>query len=709
MLRRLLCVLPLALTFACSRPPGAPVPQSVAGAPSEPVVAVPATSADLERPGIASDDFVVLADQFKDIQILRYQAPGFADLSLQQKTLLFHLSEAALAGRDITWDQLGPYNLRVRRTLEAIWRSYSGDRGTPEFAAFQTYTKQVWFSAGIHHHYSGNKLVPGFTAAQFAAFVKASDAEQLPLADGQSVDDLVATLTKVLFDPEFEAKRTNRDAAGDPVRDSANNFYARGITAEDVERFYKRRRDPKDPEPIWYGLNSKLVGEGKELSEQVWKVGGMYSKAIKKIVKSLEAAAEFAENPAQKDAIDKLIAYYKSGDLRDWNAYNIAWVKDTESLIDTVNGFIEVYDDALGMRATYEAVVSYKDPEATKRIAAIAKEAKYFEEHSPIADEFKKKDVVGITAKVITVVTESGASAPSTPIGINLPNADWIRKEHGSKSVNLGNIVAAYDQAKRAGGLLEEFAASDEEIERTRQYGDIAGALHTDMHEVIGHASGQIRDGVGSPKETLKSYASALEEGRADLIALYYILDPKLVEMGVMPSLDVGKAEYDGYIRNGLMTQLARLGPGEDLEESHMRNRQMVAQWAFKRGEADKVIEKVVRGGKTYFVINDYDKLRALFGELLAEVQRVKSTGDYEAGKALIEDYGVKVDPALHTEVLERYGKLGIAPYSGFIQPRIVPIYLEDELIDVAIDYPTDFATQMLDYAENYSFLPDVN
>jgi dipeptidyl-peptidase-3 len=709
MLRRLLCVLPLALTFACSRPPGAPVPQSVAGAPSEPVVAEPATSADLERPGIAADDFVVIADQFKDIQILRYQAPGFSDLSLQQKKLLFHLSEAALAGRDITWDQLGPYNLRVRRTLEAIWQSYSGDRSAPEFAAFQTYTKQVWFSAGIHHHYSGNKLVPGFTAAQFANFVKNSDASKLPLAEGQSPDDLIATLTKVLFDPEFEAKRTNRDAEADPVRDSANNFYERGVEAEDVERFYKRRRDPKDPEPIWYGLNSKLVVDGRTLAEQTWKVGGMYSKAIKKIVKSLENAAEFAENPAQKDALDKLIAYYKSGDLRDWNAYNIAWVKDTESLIDTVNGFIEVYDDALGMRATYEAVVSYKDPEATKRIAAIAKEAKYFEENSPIAAEFKKRDVVGITAKVITVVTEAGASAPSTPIGINLPNADWIRKEHGSKSVNLGNIVAAYDQAKRAGGLLEEFAASDEEIARAKQHGDIAGALHTDMHEVIGHASGQIRDGVGSPKETLKSYASALEEGRADLIALYYIMDPKLVDMGVMPSLDVGKAEYDRYIRNGLMTQLARLAPGEDLEESHMRNRQMVAQWVYKKGEADKVIEKVVRDGKTYFVVNDYEKLRGLFGELLAEVQRVKSTGDYEAGKALIEDYGVKVDPALHKEVLERYGKLGIAPYSGFIQPRLVPIYLEDELIDVAIDYPIDFATQMLDYAENYSYLPDVN
>lgn len=712
MLRHLLCVLPLALTFACTRPPGAPIPQSVAGSPSEPTAAVvPATPADLIRPGLdqADERFVILADRFKDIQLLRYQIPGFEGLTLKQKELLYHLSEAALSGRDITWDQLGPYNLRVRRTLEAIWRSYSGDRTTPEFAAFQTYTKQVWFSSGIHHHYSGSKIVPGFNADNFAAFVRGSDAEQLPLAEGQSVDDLLKLLTKVIFDPEFEAKRTNRSAEADPVADSANNFYARSLTEKDVESFYKRRRDPKDPTPVWHGLNSKLVGEGRDIKEVTWEIGGMYHTALVKVAKSLDRAIEVAENPQQKETLEKLVQFYKTGDLHDWDAYNIAWVKDTESLVDTVNGFIEVYDDALGMRATYEAVVSFKDLEATKRIAAIAAEAKWFEDNSPIAAEHKKKDVVGITAKVITVVQEAGASAPSTPIGINLPNADWIRKEHGSKSVNLGNIVAAYNQAKRAGGTLGEFAASEEEIARAKQYGDIASALHTDMHEVIGHASGQINDGVGSPKETLKSYASALEEARADLVALYFVLDPKLVEIGVMPSLDAGKAEYDGYIRNGLMTQLARLELGEDLEESHMRNRQLVAGWAFERGAADKVIDRVQRDGKTYFVINDYDKLRGIFGELLAEIQRIKSTGDYEAGKALIETYGVKVDPALHKEVLERYSTLGIAPYSGFIQPRLVPIYLGEELVDVMVEYPLSFADQMLYYADNYSFLPDVN
>jgi len=710
MLRHLLCVLPLALTFACSRPPGAALPQSVAGSPNEPVVVVPATLADLERKvPMHEEDFVIRGEKFKDIQLLRYQIPGFADLTLKQKELLYHLSEAALAGRDITWDQMNPYNLRVRRTLEAIWRSYSGDRGTGEFEALQTYTKQVWFANGIHHHYSGAKLVPGFSAEHFAAFVRASDSEQLPLADGQSVDELIAVLSKVLFDPEVEAKRTNRGADADPVADSANNFYERGLSEKDVEKWYKRRRDRKDPTPIWYGLNSKLVRDGKDLKEVTWEISGMYHTALKKVVRSLEAASEVAENPKQKDALDKLITFYKTGDLRDWDAYNIAWVADTESLVDTVNGFIEVYDDALGMRATYEAVVSFKDLEATKRIAAIAAEAKWFEDNSPIADEHKKKNVVGITAKVITVVQEAGASAPSTPIGINLPNADWIRKEHGSKSVNLGNIVGAYNQAKRSGGTLAEFAASEEEIARVKQYGDIAAALHTDMHEVIGHASGQINDGVGSPKETLKSYASALEEARADLVALYFVMDPKLVEIGVMPSLDVGKAEFDGYIRNGLMTQLTRLELGDDLEESHMRNRQLVASWAFEKGAEEKVIERVSRDGKTYFVINDYDKLRAIFGELLAEIQRIKSVGDYKAGQELIENYGVKVDKELHKEVLARFEKLGVAPYSGFIQPKLVPIYLEDELIDVLVEYPLDFAAQMLHYADNYSFLPDVN
>ncbi len=513
----------------------------------------------------------------------------------------------------------------------------------------------------------------------------------------------------MIFDPEFEAKRTNRSAEADPVADSANNFYDPRLTEKDVEKFYKRRRDPKDPEPIWHGFNSKLVGEGRDIKEVTWEIGGMYHKALVKVAKAIDRAIEVAENPAQKDSLEKLVQFYKTGDLKDWNAYNIAWVKDTESLTDTVNGFIEVYDDALGMRATYESVVSFKDLEATKRIAAIAAEAKWFEDNSPIANEYKKKDVVGITAKVITVVQEAGASAPSTPIGINLPNADWIRKKHGSKSVNLGNIVGAYNQAKRSGGTLGEFAASEEEIARVKQYGDIASALHTDMHEVIGHASGQINDGIGSPKETLKSYASALEEARADLVALYFVLDPKLVEIGVMPSLDAGKAEYDGYIRNGLMTQLARLELGEDLEESHMRNRQLVAGWAFEKGAEAKVIEKIQRDGKTYFVINDYEKLRGIFGELLAEIQRIKSTGDYEAGKALIETYGVKVDPKLHKEVLERYATLGIAPYSGFIQPKLVPIYLGEELIDVMVEYPLSFADQMLYYADNYSFLPHEN
>lgn len=701
---------PLALLLlaplACSRPPGAPKLESVAGSPREPREAsTPAVQEEEAEP-----EFKTIAEQFKDIQILRYQVPDFEALQPREKELLYYLYEAALAGRDITYDQKGPHNLTVRRVNEAIWRSYSGDRSTPAFKAFETYAKQVWFSLGIHHHYSGNKLIPEFTADDLATFIRGAHPKYLPLADGENLDGLIDRLTPILFDPSVEPKRTNRDPAKDPVRDSANNFYDRGITQREVETFYKKRRDPSDPKPIWYGLNSKLKRVGKrDLEEAVWKVGGMYGPAIAKIVYWLEKASAVAENPKQKEVFDKLIAYYKSGDLRDFDAYNIAWVGDTESKIDTVNGFIEVYDDALGMRANYEAVVSFKDRAATKRIAAIAEQAQWFEDHAPIADEHKKKAVVGISAKVITVVVESGDAAPSTPIGINLPNAEWIRKEHGSKSVNLGNIVDAYSKAKRASGVLEEFASSPEEIARAQEFGDISAALHTDMHEVIGHASGQLMPDVGTPKETLKSYASALEEARADLVALYYVMDPKLVEIGVMPSLEVGKAEYDGYIRNALMVQLARLAVGEDLEESHMRNRHMIAAWVLERGKEDKVVERISRGGKTYFVVNDYERLRQLFGELLREVQRIKSTGDFEAGKALIETYGVKVDPTLHKEVLDRYGKLGIAPYSGFIQPRLTPVMNGQAIADVTIEYPEDFAAQMIEYADKYSHLPNVN
>jgi len=685
----------LALMLGCGPSPApkpAPKPAPAQPQPTEPT-----------EP--AQPEFQIITETFKDCQVLRYQVPGFEDLTVPQKRLAYHLYEAALAGRDITWDQKYRHNLRIRRTLEAIWRSYSGDRKDPAFAALQTYTKQVWFSTGIHHHYSGNKLVPDFSAEDLARLIRGSDPAQLPLAPGQDVDGLIAQLTPILFDPAVDPKRTNRADGVDLIATSAVNFYE-GVTQREVEDFYKKRPGPKDPRPVSHGLNSKLIKEGGKLVEKTWKVGGMYSPAIERIVAALRGAALVAENREQRDALLLLIEFYETGDLKKFDDYNVAWVADTHSRLDVVNGFIEVYDDPLGYRATYESVVSFKDLVATERIAKVAAHAQWFEDNSPIADCYKKKDVVGITAKVITVIVEAGDAAPSTPIGINLPNADWIRKEHGSKSVNLGNIVAAYDQARTRSGLLEEFAASPEEIERARAYSDLAGALHTDLHEVIGHASGQIDPGVGTPKETLKSHASALEEARADLVALYYVLDPKLIELGVIPSLDVGRAEYDGYIRNALLVQLARLAPGEDLEESHMRNRQLVAAWALERGAKDNVITRERRGDKTFFRVNDYDALRLLFGDLLGEIQRIKSTGDYEAGRALVETYGVKVDPELHNEVLERYQRLGIAPYSGFIQPRLVPIYEGESIVDVKIEYPDDFAAQMLEYADKYSLLP---
>ncbi len=656
----------------------------------------------------SADNFEYRGERFADAQILRYEVPGFEALSLQQKQLAYYLYQAALSGHDIIYAQKYEHNLAVRRTLEAIWNSYQGDREAEAFKALQTYTKQVWFSNGIHHDYSGNKYVPAFTAEDFAAFVKASDAAQLPLAEGETPEALIAKLTPVIFDPKVAPKRTDRSPDIDTVKASAVDFYD-GVTQKEVEKFYaaKAKTDADPKHPVSHGLNSQLAKEGGKLVERVWKVDGMYGASIEKIVFWLEKAIEVAETAEQKKALSLLVEYYRTGDLAKFDAYNIAWVSDLNSRLDVVNGFIEVYDDPIGYRGSWESVVSFKDLEATKRIAAISAQAQWFEDNSPLIEEHKKKNVVGVSAKVITVIVEGGDASPTTPIGINLPNANWIRAEHGSKSVNLGNIVHAYDMASAGNGATAEFAFSPEEVERAKKYSALAHTLHVDMHEVIGHASGQINEGVGTPKETLKNYASALEEGRADLVALYYAMDPKLVELGLMPSIDVGKAEYDAYIRSGLMTQLSRLAPGEQIEESHMRNRQMVAAWAYEKGKADKVIERVEKEGKTYFVVRDYDKLRELFGQLLREVQRIKSEGDFEAGKALIETYGVKVDPELHKEVLERYAKLDIAPYKGFIQPKLVAVEnAAGEITDVKVEYPKDFAAQMLGYAKDYGFLP---
>ena len=654
------------------------------------------------------DNFKYMTEQFADLGILRYKIPGFEELPLKQKEMLYYLYEAALAGRDIYYDQNYKYNLKIRRTLEAIVDSYSGDREAEDFQKFMVYTKRVWFSNGIHHHYSNMKIMPDFSKEYFTELINNSNASEFPLAEGETIEDLVSFLTPIIFDPNIARKKVNLDPSADLIKTSAVNFYGDGLTQKEVEKFYSKMVKKGDPHPIWYGLNSKLLNENGILKEKVWKVGGMYSPAIEKIVFWLEKASSLAENDAQKAALDKLVEYYKTGDLKTWDEYNILWVKDTTSRIDVVNGFIEVYDDPLGHKGSFESVVSIKDLEATKRIDAISKQAQWFEDNSPIMDEHKKKNVVGISAKVITVVGETGDSSPSTPVGINLPNSTWIRKEYGSKSVSLGNINESYDKAATK-GTIEEFAYSEEEIRLSKEYGTLADNLHTDLHEVIGHASGQINPGVGTPKQTLKSYASAIEEARADLVALYYAIDQKLVDIGVIPTIDVGKAEYNAYIRNGLMLQLRRIVPGDDIEESHMRNRQAISKWVYEMGKKDKVIEKIVKDGKTYFVINDYQKLRKLFGQLLREVQRITSEGDFDAAKNFIETYGVKVDLDLNKEVIARYKKLNVAPYKGFINPKLIPVYEGEKIVDVKVEYPDDFTEQMMDYAKNYSFLPTYN
>lgn len=660
-----------------------------------------------EKKNNSEDQFKWQADRFADIRVLRYQVPGFEELPLQTKELLFYLYKAALSGRDIIWDQNFKYNLTVRHTLEAIMSDYAGDRTTAEFGKFNNYTKRVWFANGIHHHYMSGKFEPEFSQETFASYVTSvAKNGKLPLEAGQTPEQLIEQLTPILFDPSIAAKMVDQSADIDNVTASSVNYYE-GVTEQEVIDFYKAKVNVDPKRPVSWGLNSKLVKEEGKLVEQVWKVGGMYDKAISEIVHWLDKAANVAENEQQKKALLLLAKYYRSGDLKDFDDYSIEWVKDTNSDVDVVNGFIEVYDDPMAYRGAFESVVSVKDFEGTKMISQIAEQAQWFEDNSPLMEAHKKKEVKGITGKAITVVIESGDASPSTPIGINLPNANWIRAEHGSKSVSLANIVNAYDNVQ--GGSLAEFAWDDAELKRAKEFGPLASHLHTDLHEVVGHASGQINEGVGTPKETLKQYASALEEGRADLVALYYLMDQKLIDMGIMPSFEVGKASYDSYIRNGMMLQLRRLKEGEQIEQSHMRNRQLVASWVYEKGAVENVIEKRVRDNKTYFIINDYQKLRTLFGQLLRELQRIKSEGDFAAGQALIEGYAVKVDKALHKEVLARYKELNLAPYSGFINPKLEAVYQGDKIIDVNITYPDNFQEQMLEYGKDYSLLPVMN
>ncbi len=652
-------------------------------------------------------EFNYVAEQFADLRVLRYQVPNFEELDVKTKTLLYYLYEAALAGRDIGYDQNYKYNLAIRKTLEALLSTESHDQESPAFKQLETYAKRVWFSNGIHHHYNHDKILPEFDREFFEHALTHVDEKSLPLQAGQTKADFIKFIGDQIFDPTIAAKRVSLDPKTDLVQASAVNFYE-GVNTNEVNGFYAAMVNRKSKENPMYGLNSKLVKENGKIVEKIWMVGGMYSPAIEKIVYWLEKAVTVAENPAQQKSLETLITFYKTGSLVDFDTYNIAWVQDTASVVDVVNGFIEVYHDPLGKKGSFESVVSVKDMEASKRIATIGANAQWFEDHSPIMDQHKKKNVKGISAKVINAVVESGDAAPSTPIGINLPNNEWIRETHGSKSVNLGNIVEAYDQAA-GGSVVNEFYYNDEIRQRVMKYASLADKLHTDMHEVIGHASGQIENGIGQPHETLKNYASALEEGRADLVALYYLLDPKLVELGVMPSLDYGRAAYDEYITKGLIVQLARIKEGKDIEEAHMRNRKMIAAWCFEKGQKDSVIAKKVENGKTYFIVNDYEKLRGLFGELLREIQRIKSQGDFKAGQALIENYGVKIDPALHKEVLARYALLNISPYAGFIQPKLVPVMEGDKIIDVKIEYPENFKQQMLEYGQKYGFLPAYN
>ncbi len=637
------------------------------------------------------------AEQFADIQVLRYEIPGWDDLTLKEKELVYYLTQAGLAGRDIIWDQNYRHNLKIRAALESMYTKYEGDKNDAQWLAFEVYLKRVWFSNGIHHHYSMDKIKPDFSKEYFTKLLADTKTELLP----EAVD--------VIFN-SADAKKVNLDVSKGLLAGSATNFYEKGITEAEVEAFYASKKSADPHRPVSFGLNSKLVRNASgQLEEKVWKSGGMYGAAIDKVIYWLEKAKSVAENKPQADALALLISYYKSGDLKTWDDYNIAWLKATEGNIDYIQGFVEVYNDPLGARGSYESIVQIKDFDMSAKMEKISTEAQWFEDQSPLMPEHKKKNVVGVSYKTVIVAGESGDASPSTPIGVNLPNADWIRAEHGSKSISLGNIIEAYS---KAGGSdrLKEFAHDEQEIALENEFGELADKLHTALHEVIGHASGQINKGVGTPKETLKSYASTLEEGRADLLGLYYLYDPKLQELGLVKDWKkTGMAAYDGYIRNGLMTQLIRLEPGADIEEAHMRNRQWVSAWVFEKGKKDNVIEKVVRDGKTYYNITNYEKLRELFGQLLRETQRIKSEGDYNAAKNLVENYGVKVDQALHKEVLERNKKFHSAPYSGFINPMLVPEMDGDKIKDIKVVQPKSFAEQMLYYSTNYGFLPKDN
>jgi len=651
-----------------------------------------------------TEKFDYTVEQFADLQILRYRVPGFETLSLDQKKLVYYLTEAALQGRDILFDQNGKYNLVIRKMLEAVYTGYKGDKTSADFKAMEVYLKRVWFSNGIHHHYGCEKFVPGFSPEFFKQALLSVEPSALPLADGQTVEQLCDEVFPVIFDPQVMPKRVNQADGEDLIQTSACNYYD-GVTQEEAEAFYAAMKDPNDETPVSYGLNSRLVKENGKLVEKVWKVGGLYGQAIEKIVYWLKLAETVAETPEQKAVIAKLVEYYETGDLKKFDEYAILWVKDLNSRVDFVNGFTENYGDPLGLKASWESLVNFKDLEATHRTEIISSNAQWFEDHSPVDKQFKKEQVKGVSAKVITAAILAGDLYPATAIGINLPNSNWIRAQYGSKSVTIGNITDAYNKAAHGNGFNEEFVISPEELKLIDQYADLTDELHTDLHECLGHGSGKMAP--GADPDGLKAYGSTIEEARADLFGLYYVADPKLVELGLLPDTTAYHAQYYTYLMNGLMTQLVRIEPGNQVEEAHMRNRQLIARWVYEKGAADKVVELVKRDGKTYVQVNDYGKLRGLFGQLLAEIQRVKSTGDFAAARDLVENYGVKVDPVLHQEVLERYKKLNLAPYKGFVNPVYTAVTDADgHITDVTVSYDEDYVEQMLRYSRDYATLP---
>ena len=648
--------------------------------------------------------FDYTVEQFADLQLLRYKVHGFEELPLKQKELVYYLHEAALQGRDILFDQNGKYNLIIRQMLETVYQDYQGDRADTNFVNMETYLKRVWFSNGIHHHYASDKFVPGFTPEFFKAALQSVDVAKLPLAEGETLDALCDEVFPVIFDPTVMPKRVNQADGEDLVLTSASNYYEE-VTQKEAEDFYAAMKNPNDTMPVMFGMNSRLVKENGKVQEKVWKSGGLYGQAIDKIIYWLEKAVQVAENDKQKAVIEKVIQFYKDGDLKTFDEYAILWVKDLDSRVDFVNGFTESYGDPLGMKASWESIVNFKDLVSTKRTETISANAQWFEDHSPVDKRFKKEEVKGVSAKVITAAILAGDLYPSTAIGINLPNSNWIRSVHGSKSVTIGNLTDAYNKAAHGNGFAEEFVYSDVERSYLEKYGDLTGDLHTDLHECLGHGSGQLLPGVDP--DALKAYGSTIEEARADLFGLYYLPDAKMRELGLTPHDDAFKAEYYSYMMNGLMTQLVRIELGNNVEEAHMRNRQLIAKWAFEKGAADKVVEMVKENGKTYVKVNDYDKLRQLFGQLLGEIQRIKSEGDFEAARQLVENYAVKVDPELHQEVLTRYEKLHLAPYKGFVNPVYEAVTdAEGNITDVKVSYNEGYAEQMLRYSKDYATLP---